>query len=260
MAEPFYLSRFRLTGALIDATVDTVNHNDIPIPDGLYYLDSATAAESLAAAIDAALEGAYATEDFTVTYSTTTGKFTFSCTTLAGNWALTFKSTLGTIVGYGAGGGSGPAAGAAQVATNLAQYAIFAGSGRSSWEGRESDVPNVGHRSTSGKTFGVGSANELFAASWLHAHERAAAQTSPLESGTRDDADAVDPWVWQDFFRHHRQTHHPFRFYEAAGAAINAYEDVYKLDGPSLGRFMPKNQEEGSWYYWKVPLHVVPFR
>lgn len=259
MASPLYLSRFRVVAGAwtMDATIDAVNVNNIAIAAGTYYLDSPTASESLCAAIDAALEAAFAGEDFTVTYSTTTGKITIACTTLAGVWSLSFdQQAFADAIGWGSTLGFGPVAGASQVAPEVAQYAIFAGSGRALWSGMESEIPNAAGKSSAGVTSGVGSENESFAGSWLHGFERQVAVASPLESGTKDDAGTVRPWVWADFFKHHRTYRHPFRLYTAAGDAIGSYEDTLVLRDKSLGPFAPQPLEEGSWYFWQVPLEV----
>lgn len=259
MANPLLLSRFRVVAGAwtMDATIDAVNVNNIAIAAGTYYLDSATAAESLCAAIDAALEAAFAGEDFTVTYSTTTGKITIACTTLAGVWSITFdQQAFADAVGWGSTLGFGPVAGGSQVAPEVAQYAIFAGSGRQQWKGLDSEIPNAHGKSSAGVTSGVGSSNEAFGGSWLHGFERLDAQASPLESGTKDDASAVRPWVWADFFKHHRTFRHPFRLYAAAGDAIADYEEELVLRGKSLGPFAPQPLEDGSWYFWQVALEV----
>lgn len=262
MATGSYLSRFTVSANTLSltATIDAVAHGPLYIPAGTYYLDSATASESLVAAIDTLLEANWGAEDFTVTYAMDTGKVTIACTTLGATWSMTFNQALADLLGWGSTLGWGIVAGASQVSPEVCQCVIFPGSGRSQWAGIESDIPNEGHRSGSGVSAGVGQADELLGGTWVHAFERQVAEASPLESGTRDDADAVRPWTWQDFFRHHRQTHHPFRFYDGTGLTVAQYEKVYKLDGKSLGKFAPKTQEEGSWYWWIIQVEAIEWK
>lgn len=254
------MSRFRLIGATMTGEVDGVAVADFPVADGLYYLDSATAAESLRQALDDALEAAFPLRSFSVAWSPSSGKFSFTCTDLVGNWELTFNGELGRIVGYGLDGGFGPIA-TPSIADNVAQYVIYAGSGRSDWIGTGNDTPNASGHSSAGVDSGVGSDTEIVLASWVHEAERYNAQAAPdFQSGTRDDDDVVDPWTWQDFFRFHKKFHHPFRFYEDATDAVADYVDTYKLHGKSLGVFKPTTREDGSWWWFVVPMEVKRFR
>lgn len=260
MASPLYLSRFRVVANTlgVSGTVDAQAVGITYIPAGLYYLDSPTAAESLVSALDSVLESMFTApnEDFTVAFSTTTGLVTIACTTLAATWSLTFNQALADLIGWGSTLGFGLVAGGSQVSPELASHCIFAGSGRQQWPGLASEIPNAHGKSSAGVTSGVGSQNESFSGAWLHGFERFTAQASPLESGTKDDAGAVRPWVWADFFKHHRTFRHPFRLYAAAGDAIASYEDEFVLRGKSLGPFAPAMLEDGSWYFWQVPLEV----
>lgn len=261
MAVVSYLSRFTVFANTwgIAGTCDGDTSGPLYLPAGTYYLDSATAAESLVAAIDTLLGTLFPAESFTVTYSMATGKVTVQCDSLgvAATWTLTFSGGLEDAIGFGAAPqGFAPTVATAVTSPEVCQYCIFAGSGRSQWSGTASAISNAEGTSDAGVSSGVGSSNKRLKGSWMHAHERLAAVASPLESGTRDDADAVRPWTWQDFFDHHRSTHHPFRFYDGTGLTVSQYERAYKLTGKSLGDFGPQNPEEGSWYYWQVPLEV----
>lgn len=265
MAECVYLSRFDVLANTwsITGTCDGDTSGPLYIPAGSYYLDSATAAESLVAAIDALLESLFPAHNFTVTYSTTTGKITCTCTDLGvATWTITFGGGLENAIGFGAAPlGWAPTAATAVTSPEVCQYCIFAESARQNWSGYSEDVPNADGKSTAGVTAGVSAdpTTPLLSGSWTHGFEPLAAVASPLASGTRDDAGTVRPWTWQDFFRHHKGRQ-PFRFYDGTGLAIGSYEKALVLRDKSLKGFGPENQEKAVWEYWIVNLEVDQWR
>lgn len=262
MAVCHYKSRFTVTAntLLVDGTVDATPGTPTYVAAGTYYLDSATSAESFRVALDNALEAAFGAENFTVTFDLDTGKFAIQCTSLAGTWAIAFNQALADLLGWGATLGFPLQAGGTATAPEIAQYQIFADSGRSNWKGYASDVAGADGRSGSGVSSGVGSPDVLYDGMWTHAHEPELLIASPLASGTRDDAGTQRPWTWMDFMDHHRATRQPFRYYDGTGLTLLQYEKVLKLAGKSTKKFTPDTQEPGSRRYWIVDLEVEEWR
>lgn len=228
MAWPVYLSlrpvaedewAFSVT---IGATTEVLE-----VAEGRYYNDSIVAAESLAAAIQDALNthSAIGGNPFTVLYDLETGEFTISRT---GNFGITWTVTsFRDWVGF-SGNVSG---GASYTSDQVAQGTIFADSGRSMFPGRQYHYQVGQTRSQAGPVALIGTGVETVTSLWQHQLEPVEGVASPLASGSRDDSNSVVPWTWLDFFRHHLQFYvgEPFRFYAESTDSLNDWEDEYQL-------------------------------
>ncbi len=254
---PFYLSRRVVTANefYLTATVDGGGPFSCTVDAGTYYLDG-NSTDSLVGAVDAALEAGVAGENFTVTYSTTTGKVSIACTTLAITWTVTFGSTalrdwLGFTTGW-AGSGASP-----QTGTNIAQGQLFAGSARAKYKrirGRDQSFLCA----SSGLGASVSSGDKRYSFEWVHGFEPGSG-AAVTGSGTLDDAGTVVPWTWEDFMDYHIESGQPFRYYASAGTAVLSYSDTFELNEKSRGEFSPEPVEDGSDQYFRIPLHVNRF-
>lgn len=257
---PYYLSRRRVLSGewTMTGTVDGVGPTVMTIPAGYYYLDSTTASESLVAQIDTLLEANFGAENFTCTWSSTTGGITVACQTLAGTWALSFNETSFSDW-TGMQGGWAASANATQLGPNVCQGVIFTGSGRATFPGILRETSGATVISESGKVAHIGSSSTRYRSSWQHGFEAYTGVISPYESGTwAREPTYVTAWCWADFWAHHASTGEPFR-YHGPGVAVGSHEDTYVLDGKSYTEFAPTRVEDASDRYWQVRLEVAKF-
>lgn len=268
---PVYLSRTRIeTGDWTASVSVDGSAQTLTIPGGTYYLDSDTAAESLRQAIADGLEALYPAKAFTVTWSTTTGKFTFAIDALATTWSLDcnqveFAAWLGyrsTAKGWSA------SASLSRTSTDPCAGVIFADSERTNFEGFTRNY-QVGSVSTqSGIVAQVSTGSIYRTSSWDHEFEPELYSSSPLASGVRyasivdgTGGTATNVWRWEDFFDHHSAYHagEPFKYFYSAGVTIDAFEDEYVLVDRSIKAFSPTMTEPSTTRYNRVSLSVAEY-
>lgn len=240
----------------VDATTKAVY-----LPAGTYYLDSSTAAESLTQAMEDALEDAvtgFAGEGFTIDFVKATGHTTIRCSTVSASdfdWVWlsdAYRDAMGFTAGFTNVGTT------TQTSTNIAQFVLYAGSGRTSYR-REFHNDNRYRMASSGRSASVGNTTELRAWSWSHNFEPLTATTSPvLASGTMDEDSSVLPWTWEDFFLYHKSTGQPFRMWEdpSDSLADYSYGHDIELNEKSRGPFTPQPTEDNSDRYFTVQMAV----
>jgi len=260
-----YLSRRRveLGEWTMTATVDGSTVTGFQIAPGDYYLNSAQSATSLCEAIHDALNTAFPSDSFQVTWSSTTGLLTIACITLAGNWAVTFnETTFRRWVGWGATGGWSSTSTSSQTSTEVCQGVIFASSGRAEFARRPIQFGLRQEDSISGAVAQISTGAEFRTASWAHKFEPDTYSASPLKSGTWDpvfgsfpETENTRPWTWMDFFRHHGGPYgagQPFRVYADPGFSIADAEDTYTLLNATP--FAPAPTFESSVAAWTVKI------
>lgn len=255
MANPFYLSLRPLLASewTISVTIG-VDTDVIAIPAGRYFNDSFTAADSLAAVLQAALDThSSAGAGFTVLYDLAAGEFTISH---AGVFSVTWPSTaMRDWLGFSGvlGGGN------SYTSDQVAQGTIFADTGRSNWPGRQYHWQVGQTKSQAGPVAIIGTGTRTVTSSWDHPLEPSAGVASPLASGARDDDSSVVPWTWADFYAHHLGNYvgEPFRFYALTTDGINDWEDEYQL--VDIVDFGPARGEAEVDAYWTIRVVVADY-
>lgn len=259
MAQPFYLSRRRVTSGewTFSATISADNQA-MTLSAGLFYNDSPTSTEALVVALDNAFETAYPAQNFTISFSITTGLFSFTCTTLVGTWSVTFnQAAFANWLGFTSGTpGWALSAGPTQTSAQVAQGCIFCGSGRQGYTGVMRRTSGASVVSEAGVTARIGSGSVRRSGAWTHGFEPYAAVSSPLASGIEDLTDIVDPWTWKDFWEHHSRYGEPFRFYRDRTSLTTDLDDTYVLHGKVYDEWIPQRVEDGANTYWRVPMEV----
>lgn len=255
MANPFVISRRYVGSGEWSATVsvDAAPGAVVTVALGAYFNDASVASASLAAALQSALNTTLAPETFTVTWSTTTGKFTITCTSgtiTTWTWGQTeFRDWMGF---------TGNMAGAAAfTGQNVAQGVVFAGSGRAKDTGLLAEKTGSTVVAEDGSPVRIGTISTRRKRSFQFEFEPPAAVASPLASGTDDEAGTVVPWTWFDFWEFHSRTGNPFRYYTAAGAAIGSFESAYFLE--NVDDFEKTPTVPGSTIWWTFRLVVRVF-
>lgn len=144
-----------------------------------------------------------------------------------------------------------------------AQYIIATGSGRSNQDGPHLEKSGGTAVAESGVISRVGGPSTRRVISWEHVHERYTYQASPWESGRQDEAAAVVPWTWSDWYEHHSGgasgAGEPFRYYSASTDAIASPEGTYVMHESMANDFKPDFAEKNSTTYNTIKLKLRKF-
>lgn len=258
MAWPLILSRRRITTGewTIDVDADTSGGAGVEIKTfaaGYYYNDSTTAAESLRNQLRVLLDSHTDAATFTVTYSTTTGKFTI--TSSGPIFSVTWNQAA-TRRWFGFNGNLSGAA--TYTSDNVAQGAIFTNSGRHNFSDYNKEYSHGTVVAESGVTAHVASTARRLVSEWDHQFEPPAFVSFPLASGTRDNSGTMDSWAWEDFWNHHTRnaegSGEPWRVYTASGLGIGNYEAENVLTERMYDKFIGVPHTANRAAYWTVRI------